>query len=54
MNPIGAAGNMFSALFEKVPAKRAGRAEDLAGTVLYLVSRAGVSLKSPVVCQGLI
>ncbi|OOF92440.1 hypothetical protein ASPCADRAFT_133459 [Aspergillus carbonarius ITEM 5010] len=41
MNPIGAAGNMFSTLFEKVPAKRAGRAEDLAGTVLYLVSRAG-------------
>lgn len=43
MNPVGAAGNMFSGLFDKVPAKRAGRAEDLAGAVLYLVSRAGVS-----------
>ncbi|RAL02327.1 SDR family NAD(P)-dependent oxidoreductase [Aspergillus ibericus CBS 121593] len=41
MNPVGAAGNMFSGLFDKVPAKRAGRTEDLAGTVLYLVSRAG-------------
>ncbi|PYH71285.1 SDR family NAD(P)-dependent oxidoreductase [Aspergillus vadensis CBS 113365] len=41
MNPVGAAGNMFSGLFDKVPAKRAGRAEDLAGTVLYLASRAG-------------
>ncbi|GKZ99498.1 hypothetical protein AnigIFM60653_005247 [Aspergillus niger] len=41
MNPVGAAGNMFSGLFDKVPAKRAGRVEDLAGAVLYLVSRAG-------------
>ena len=43
MNPVGAEGNIFSALFDKVPAKRAGCAEDLAGTVLYLVSKAGVS-----------
>lgn len=42
MNPIGAEGNMFSALFDKVPAKRAGKAEDIAGTVLYLCSQAGV------------
>ena len=42
MNPIGAEGNIFSALFDKVPAKRPGRAEDIAGTVLYLVSKAGV------------
>jgi hypothetical protein len=44
MNPIGEEGNVFSALFDKVPAKRAGIDDDIAGTVLYLVSRAGVSL----------
>jgi NAD(P)-dependent dehydrogenase (short-subunit alcohol dehydrogenase family) len=43
MNPIGEEGNMFSALFDKVPARRSGDEEDIAGTVLYLVSRAGVS-----------
>ncbi|KAJ5902771.1 hypothetical protein N7495_003299 [Penicillium taxi] len=41
MNPIGAEGNMFSTLFDKVPARRAGASEDIAGTVLYLVSKAG-------------
>ncbi|KAJ5851723.1 uncharacterized protein N7529_011108 [Penicillium soppii] len=41
MNPIGEEGNVFSALFDKVPAKRAGIDDDIAGTVLYLVSRAG-------------
>ena len=44
MNPVGDEGNIFSALFNKVPAKRAGNDGDIAGTVLYLVSRAGVSL----------
>lgn len=43
MNPVGEEGNMFSNLFDKVPAKRAGREEDLAGAVLYLASTAGVS-----------
>ena len=43
MNPVGAQGNIFSSLFDKVPAKRAGCSEDIAGTVLYLVSKAGVS-----------
>lgn len=43
MNPVGAEGNIFSSLFDKVPARRAGNAEDIAGTVLYLVSKAGVS-----------
>lgn len=43
MNPIGAQGNIFSSLFEKVPAKRAGDSNDMAGTVLYLVSKSGVS-----------
>ena len=42
MNPVGAEGNIFSALFDKVPAKRAAQPEDIAGTVLYLVSKAGV------------
>lgn len=43
MNPVGAEGNIFSSLFDKVPAKRAGVSEDMAGTILYLVSKAGVS-----------
>lgn len=43
MNPVGAEGNIFSSLFDKVPARRAGNAEDIAGSVLYLVSKAGVS-----------
>ena len=42
MNPVGAEGNMFANLFDKVPAKRAGKLEDIAGTVLYLCSQAGV------------
>lgn len=33
---------MFSSLFDKVPAKRAGNEHDIAGAVLYLVSKAGV------------
>ncbi|KAL3478861.1 hypothetical protein BJX99DRAFT_256068 [Aspergillus californicus] len=41
MNPVGEKGNVFGSLFDQVPAKRAGSAEDLAGSVLYLVSRAG-------------
>lgn len=44
MNPVGEAGNMFSSLFDRVPARRAGNEEDIAGSVIYLVSRAGVSL----------
>jgi hypothetical protein len=44
MNPVGAEGNIFSSLFEKVPAKRAGNSDDIVGTVLYLVSKSGVSL----------
>lgn len=43
MNPVGAEGNVFANLFDKVPAKRAGNSEDIAGTILYLVSKAGVS-----------
>lgn len=44
MNPVGEAGNVFSSLFDQVPAKRAGDEEDIAGAVLYLASRAGVRL----------
>jgi hypothetical protein len=43
MNPVGEEGNIFSNLFDKVPAKRAGKEEDIAGAVIYLASRAGVS-----------
>jgi hypothetical protein len=43
MNPIGEEGNIFSNLFDQVPAKRAGSEEDIAGAVIYLASRAGVS-----------
>ncbi|KAJ5433298.1 uncharacterized protein N7458_012454 [Penicillium daleae] len=42
MNPVGVEGKTFSSLFDKVPAKRAGASEDMAGTILYLVSKAGV------------
>ncbi|CAK7232006.1 hypothetical protein SCUCBS95973_008115 [Sporothrix curviconia] len=41
MNPVGAEGNMFSNLFDKMPAKRAGEEDDIAGAVLYLASCAG-------------
>ncbi|KAL5044564.1 hypothetical protein BDW71DRAFT_198882 [Aspergillus fruticulosus] len=50
MNPVGAEGNMFAGLFEKVPAQRAGREEDLAGTVLYLVSKAGAYVDGVSLC----
>ncbi|KAL4819548.1 NAD(P)-binding protein [Aspergillus spinulosporus] len=50
MNLVGAEGNMFAGLFEKVPAKRAGREEDLAGTVLYLVSKAGAYVDGISLC----
>jgi hypothetical protein len=50
MNPVGEADNMFSSLFDRVPAKRAGNEEDIAGSVIYLASRAGVSF--PVLASG--
>ncbi|KAK2777133.1 hypothetical protein FQN52_003220 [Onygenales sp. PD_12] len=50
MNPMGAEGNMFSALFDKVPAKREGRAEDIAGTVMWLVSKAGAFIDGTSIC----
>ncbi|KAJ6110873.1 hypothetical protein N7486_003108 [Penicillium sp. IBT 16267x] len=50
MNPVGAEGNIFSSLFDKVPAKRAGCSEDIAGTVLYLVSKAGAYVDGVSLC----
>ncbi|KAJ5373494.1 hypothetical protein N7517_005500 [Penicillium concentricum] len=50
MNPVGEEGNVFSALFDKVPAKRAGIEDDIAGTILYLVSRAGAYVDGISLC----
>ncbi|OJD35042.1 nad-binding oxidoreductase with nad-binding rossmann-fold domain [Diplodia corticola] len=50
MNPVGAEGNMFANLFDKVPARRAGRLEDIAGTVLYLCSQAGAYVDGRCLC----
>ncbi|KAM0690480.1 hypothetical protein Q7P36_009247 [Cladosporium allicinum] len=50
MNPVGEAGNMFSSLFDRVPAKRAGNEEDIAGSVIYLISRAGAYVDGVSVC----
>ncbi|GAB7354551.1 hypothetical protein MBLNU459_g5007t1 [Dothideomycetes sp. NU459] len=50
MNPVGAEGNMFANLFDKVPAKRAGKLEDIAGTVLYLCSQAGAYVDGRCLC----
>ncbi|KAK5169196.1 uncharacterized protein LTR77_006505 [Saxophila tyrrhenica] len=50
MNPVGEEGNIFSSLFDRVPAKRAGIAEDIAGTVMYLVSRAGAYVDGVSLC----
>jgi NAD(P)-dependent dehydrogenase (short-subunit alcohol dehydrogenase family) len=43
MNPIGSGSgaDIFSDLVHKVPAKRAGGLDDLAGIVLFLASKAG-------------
>ena len=43
MNPVEEDGNQFAQLFEKMPAKRIGKSEDIAGAILYLCSQAGVS-----------
>ncbi|KAL1305010.1 hypothetical protein AAFC00_003911 [Neodothiora populina] len=50
MNPVGAEGNMFANLFDKVPARRAGKLEDIAGTVLYLSSQAGAYVDGTCLC----
>ncbi|KAI1214215.1 short chain dehydrogenase [Annulohypoxylon truncatum] len=50
MNPVGEEGNVFSNLFDKVPARRAGGEEDIAGVVIYLASRAGAYVDGISVC----
>lgn len=41
MNPIQDGSNQFAGLFTRMPAKRIGRTQDIAGVVLYLCSEAG-------------
>ncbi|KAI0882878.1 cytochrome P450 [Annulohypoxylon maeteangense] len=50
MNPVGEEGNVFSNLFDKVPARRAGGEEDIASVVIYLASRAGAYVDGISVC----
>jgi len=50
MNPVGEAGNMFSSLFDRVPARRAGNEEDIAGAVIYFASRAGAYIDGVSLC----
>ncbi|KAF2640738.1 7-alpha-hydroxysteroid dehydrogenase [Massarina eburnea CBS 473.64] len=50
MNPVGEEGNLFANLFDKMPAKRAGSEEDMAGAVLYLASRAGAYVDGVNLC----
>ncbi|KAI1456417.1 cytochrome P450 [Annulohypoxylon moriforme] len=50
MNPVGEEGNVFSNLFDKVPARRAGGEEDIASVVIYLASRAGAYVDGISIC----
>ncbi|KAI6083705.1 short chain dehydrogenase [Hypoxylon rubiginosum] len=50
MNPVGEEGNIFSNLFDKVPARRAGGEEDIASVVIYLASRAGAYVDGISLC----
>ncbi|KAH8713941.1 Phenylacetate 2-hydroxylase [Beauveria bassiana] len=50
MNKIGQEDNIFSNLFDKVPAKRAGDEQDMIGTVLFLASRAGAYVDGVNIC----
>ncbi len=43
MNPVQEGKNQLAELFKKMPAKRIGKLEDIAGAILYLCSKAGVS-----------
>ncbi|KAF9884232.1 hypothetical protein FE257_001964 [Aspergillus nanangensis] len=50
MNPVGQEGNIFSSLFDQVPAQRAGNEQDIAGAILYLTSQAGAYLDGISLC----
>jgi len=50
MNPTGAEDNMFANLIDKVPAKRVGDLGDMAGTVIYLSSKAGSYVDGRCLC----
>ncbi|KAI0893762.1 7-alpha-hydroxysteroid dehydrogenase [Annulohypoxylon nitens] len=50
MNPVGEEGNVFSNLFDKVPARRAGDDLDIAAVVIWLSSRAGAYVDGISVC----
>ncbi|KAG2420374.1 hypothetical protein HFD88_005175 [Aspergillus terreus] len=50
MNPVGEEGNIFSNLFDKVPAKRAGNENDIAGAIIYLTSTAGAYIDGVSLC----
>lgn len=41
MNPVEDGNNQFASLFTSMPAGRIGRAQDIAGVVIYLCSEAG-------------
>ncbi|KAK9772409.1 putative short chain dehydrogenase [Seiridium cardinale] len=50
MNPVGEEGNIFSNLFDQVPAKRPGGEDDIASAVIYLASRAGAYIDGISLC----
>ncbi|KKY14079.1 putative short-chain dehydrogenase [Phaeomoniella chlamydospora] len=50
MNPVEEGGNQFGDLFDKMPAKRIGRTEDIAGTILFLCSKAGAYIDGRCIC----
>jgi NAD(P)-dependent dehydrogenase (short-subunit alcohol dehydrogenase family) len=50
MNPVEEGNNQFAELFAKMPATRMGRMEDIAGTVLWLCSKAGSYVDGRSIC----
>jgi len=50
MNPVDEGENQFAELFAKMPAKRVGKMEDIAGTVLWLCSQSGSYVDGRSIC----
>jgi NAD(P)-dependent dehydrogenase (short-subunit alcohol dehydrogenase family) len=50
MNPVEEGSNEFALLFEKMPARRIGKMEDVTGTVLWLCSQAGSYVDGRCIC----